>query len=104
MSETTGAAPAAQHYEAAPRLSRLLLTGAAGGLGKVLRERLQPMAKVIRLSDVAEMAPAAGPHEEVAPCNLADKKARDYLAQQMEKHFFGTGADVATGYVPPAPR
>ena len=34
--------------------------------------------------------------------NLADKKARDYLAQQMEKHFFGEGADRATGYVPPA--
>ena len=34
--------------------------------------------------------------------NLADKKARDYLAQQLEKHFFGSGADVAAGYVPPA--
>jgi Fe-S cluster biosynthesis and repair protein YggX len=33
--------------------------------------------------------------------NLADKKARDYLAEQMEKHFFGGGADVAAGYVPP---
>ena len=33
--------------------------------------------------------------------NLADKKARDYLAQQMEKHFFGGGADQAAGYVPP---
>ncbi|HUG78237.1 MAG TPA: oxidative damage protection protein [Burkholderiales bacterium] len=33
--------------------------------------------------------------------NLADKKARDYLAQQMESHFFGSGADVAAGYVPP---
>ena len=33
--------------------------------------------------------------------NLADKKARDYLAQQMERHFFGTGADQAEGYVPP---
>ena len=33
--------------------------------------------------------------------NLADKKARDYLSQQMEKHFFGDGADMATGYVPP---
>lgn len=35
--------------------------------------------------------------------NLADKKARDYLAQQMERHFFGDGADIAVGYVPPAP-
>lgn len=34
--------------------------------------------------------------------NLADKKARDYLAQQMEKHFFGAGADSAAGYVPPS--
>jgi Fe-S cluster biosynthesis and repair protein YggX len=33
--------------------------------------------------------------------NLADKKARDYLAQQMEKHFFGEGAERAAGYVPP---
>jgi Fe-S cluster biosynthesis and repair protein YggX len=33
--------------------------------------------------------------------NLADKKARDYLSQQMEKHFFGGEADVASGYVPP---
>ena len=35
--------------------------------------------------------------------NLADKKARDYLVQQMEKHFFGEGADSASGYVPPKP-
>jgi Fe-S cluster biosynthesis and repair protein YggX len=34
--------------------------------------------------------------------NLADRKAREYLAQQMEKHFFGGGADTASGYVPPA--
>ncbi len=34
--------------------------------------------------------------------NLADSRARKYLAQQMEKHFFGDGADVASGYVPPA--
>ena len=33
--------------------------------------------------------------------NLADKKARDYLVQQMEQHFFGGGADVAAGYTPP---
>ena len=33
--------------------------------------------------------------------NLADKKARDYLVQQMNKHFFGEGADTAQGYVPP---
>ncbi|MYM38372.1 oxidative damage protection protein [Duganella qianjiadongensis] len=34
--------------------------------------------------------------------NLADQRARKYLAQQMEKHFFGDGADAAVGYVPPS--
>ena len=34
--------------------------------------------------------------------NLADARARQYLARQMEKHFFGEGADAAAGYVPPA--
>ena len=34
--------------------------------------------------------------------NLADKKARDYLVEQMEKYFFGSGADVAAGYTPPS--
>jgi Fe-S cluster biosynthesis and repair protein YggX len=33
--------------------------------------------------------------------NLADLRARQYLARQMEKHFFGEGADEAQGYVPP---
>ena len=34
--------------------------------------------------------------------NLADQRARQYLARQMENHFFGTGADQAMGYVPPS--
>jgi len=34
--------------------------------------------------------------------NLADPKARKYLAEQMERHFFGEGADSARGYVPPS--
>src|SRR5256886_5907637 len=36
--------------------------------------------------------------------NPADKKAREYLAQQMENHFFGSGADGASRYVPPSPK
>ncbi|MDO6386341.1 MULTISPECIES: oxidative damage protection protein [Uliginosibacterium] len=34
--------------------------------------------------------------------NLMDPKARKYLAEQMDRHFFGGGADAATGFVPPA--
>ena len=33
--------------------------------------------------------------------NLADAAHRKYLAEQVEKHFFGTGADQVQGYVPP---
>lgn len=35
--------------------------------------------------------------------SLADTRARQYLAEQMEKHFFGEGADRIEGYVPPQP-
>jgi Fe-S cluster biosynthesis and repair protein YggX len=34
--------------------------------------------------------------------NLADVRARKYLMQQMEKYFFGEGADQPSGYVPPS--
>jgi Fe-S cluster biosynthesis and repair protein YggX len=33
--------------------------------------------------------------------NLAEAHARKYLAQQMENHFFGDGAEMPSGYVPP---
>ena len=62
------------------RLERLLLTGAAGGLGRVLRESLKPFANAMRLSDVAAMDPA-GRAEEVEPCDLADKAAVDRLVR-----------------------
>lgn len=60
--------------------SRLLLTGAAGGLGQVLRPRLKPFCDVLRVSDIAALAPA-GPGEEVQACDLADKGAVDRLVQ-----------------------
>ena len=61
------------------RVGRLLLTGAAGGLGKVLRERLRPFATTLRVSDVADLGPARDAHEEVVACDLADKRAVDAL-------------------------
>ena len=33
--------------------------------------------------------------------SLVDPQARKYLAEQVEKHFFGEGAESASGYVPP---
>ena len=34
--------------------------------------------------------------------NLADARARQFLAKQMEQYSFGGGADKPAGYVPPA--
>jgi uronate dehydrogenase len=64
-------------------LRRLLLTGAAGGLGRVLRPRLQAHAGIVRSSDIAQMAPA-GEREEVVRCDLADKAAVDRLVQDCD--------------------
>jgi uronate dehydrogenase len=60
-------------------MPKLLLKGAAGGLGKVLRERLRPFASVLRVSDIASLGQATGSHEEVVPCDLSDKRAVDAL-------------------------
>lgn len=32
--------------------------------------------------------------------NMADARARQYLLKQVEKYFYGEGADTATGYTP----
>ena len=33
--------------------------------------------------------------------SLVDANARKYLSEQMQKHFFGSGADQAAGFVAP---
>jgi uronate dehydrogenase len=76
-----------------PPLNRLLLTGAAGGLGKVLRKSLKPFASTLRLSDVAPMAPAQTA-EEVIPCDLADKAAVDRLVRECDAVVHMGGVSV----------
>ncbi len=66
---SSSAAPAA-----GTRFDRLLLTGAAGGLGQVLRPRLKRLARVLRVSDMAAMD-AAGVDEEVVVAPLQDAAA-----------------------------
>ncbi|ASP22187.1 uronate dehydrogenase [Antarctobacter heliothermus] len=72
------------------KMNRLLITGAAGGLGHALRSRLSHLAHTIRLSDVADLGDAA-PHEEIVPCDLADKAAVDALVEGCDGivHFGG---------------
>ena len=57
-----------------PLYKRLLLTGAAGGLGRALRPRLTARCEVLRVSDLADLG-AAQAGEEVMPVALQDRAA-----------------------------
>lgn len=57
------------------RFKRLLLTGAAGNLGRELRPRLKAYCNTLRLSARGDTLGTAGPGEELAPADLADKAA-----------------------------
>jgi len=70
---------------------RLLLTGAAGGLGTALRERLKANCEILRLSDRLDFGPAL-PGEEIMLADLADAKAVDGVVA-------GAGAIVHMGGV-----
>ncbi|MCM2130262.1 NAD-dependent epimerase/dehydratase family protein [Larsenimonas rhizosphaerae] len=55
-------------------LERLLVTGAAGGVGKAIRSQLSDLARQVRLSDLSDIDELAA-HEESRPCDLADMQA-----------------------------
>ncbi|WP_310462494.1 NAD(P)-dependent oxidoreductase [Sphaerotilus sp.] len=57
------------------RFKRLLLTGAAGNLGRELWPRLKAYCDTLRLSARGDTLGTAGPGEELAPADLADKAA-----------------------------
>jgi uronate dehydrogenase len=62
------------------RFKRLLLTGAAGHLGQVLRPRLKTYCDTLRVSDLAPLSPPQT-GEEVVQAELQDAQAvRDLLA------------------------
>jgi uronate dehydrogenase len=57
-----------------PPFNRLLLTGAAGALGRQLRPRLKRLCTTLRVSDIAELGSAAA-GEELRPARLEDAQA-----------------------------
>ncbi|MEH6633077.1 MAG: NAD(P)-dependent oxidoreductase [Halopseudomonas aestusnigri] len=61
-------------------MTKILLTGAAGMLGKVLREQLNGWKTTLRVSDIADLGPARE-NEEVALCDLADMDAVQKLVE-----------------------
>ncbi len=85
------------------RFSRLLLTGAAGGLGQALRPRLKAYCDVLRLSDIADLGSAA-PGEELMPVALEDKAAVDTLLQGVDAvvHLGGVSTEHSFEDILPA--
>ena len=75
-------------------MNRLLITGAAGGLGVEMRTRMAPLAKTLRLSDVADMGKAA-PNEELVTCDLGDRAAVADLVKDCDGilHFGGVSTE-----------
>jgi uronate dehydrogenase len=76
------------------KFSRLLLTGAAGGLGKVLRNYLPSLTQQLRLSDISTLGNAQ-PHEELVTCDLADFNAVQSLLAECDAvvHLGGISTD-----------
>jgi uronate dehydrogenase len=75
---------------------RLLLTGAAGGLGRVLRPRLAALCERLRLSDRSDLGSAA-PHEELRPAALEDRAAMLALLEGVDAvvHLGGISTEAA---------
>lgn len=97
MSRTVSSLPADYHCH------RLLLTGAAGNLGKVLRPRLKAHADLLRVSDLAHLGEAAA-GEEIVPCDLADAAAVSGLVQDVDAivHLGGVSVEQPFDVILPA--
>jgi uronate dehydrogenase len=74
---------------------RLLLTGAAGGLGRVLRPAMRSWAPQLRLSDIEALGEARS-GEECVPCELADESAMRRLLEGVDAvvHLGGMSTDA----------
>ena len=77
---------------------KLLLTGAAGGLGKALRERLKDNCSVLRLSDVQPFG-EAGADEEIVLADLADAAAVSRIVEGVDAivHLGGVSVEGPFG-------
>ena len=78
---------------------KLLLTGAAGGLGKALRERLKLNCTTLRLSDREDFG-AAQADEEVVLADLADAAAVDAMVEGVNAIVHLGGVSVEGPFIP----
>ncbi len=79
--------------------SRLLLTGAAGGLGRVLRPRLAAYCETLRVSDRADLG-LPGAAEELCPAALEDRVAMGALLAGVDAVVHLGGISVEAAWAP----
>lgn len=74
---------------------RILLTGAAGLLGSVLRKRLAPQVTFLRSTDIVDLT-AAAPNEELVKADLGDPSTAAELVKDIDAivHFGGLSKDT----------
>jgi uronate dehydrogenase len=80
---------------AAKPFRRLLVTGAAGNLGRQLRGALSGWAERVRVTDIAAIADPL-PHEEAVVADLSDRQAVDALVEGVDGivHLGGISVDA----------
>jgi uronate dehydrogenase len=78
---------------------KLLLTGAAGGLGKALRQPLKANCNVLRLSDCADCG-VAGEAEEIVLADLADAAAVNVMVAGVDAIIHLGGISVEGPFGP----
>jgi uronate dehydrogenase len=99
MRKTFSLPTTADPMNAPQTYGRILLTGAAGGLGRVLRPRLKAFARVLRVSD-REPLGAAAAGEEVMQCDLASKPHVHELLEGVDAVAHFGGISVETQFEP----
>jgi uronate dehydrogenase len=82
-----------------PLIQRLLLTGAAGGLGRVLRPRLKAHCAMLRLSDRGDLGEGAA-GEELQPAALEDREAVLALLRGVDAVVHLGGISVEDAWAP----
>lgn len=83
---------------------KLLLTGAAGGLGQALRPRLAGHCALLRLSDLSTSPADLAPHEQWRTADLADKAAVNALCEGIDAiiHLGGVSTERPFDEILPA--
>lgn len=80
-------------------LKRLLITGAAGALGRAMTPRLRDMAQTLRLADIAPVTDSL-PDDEIVQCDLGDAAAVEAMVAGCDAILHLGGVSVERPFEP----